>query len=93
MKRYKYVVAATCLLLSAAGFVGLYATNQTKEQEEQVKNENIVEESEDIILGTNIFDTESESEEEESERQEVVQKEPVEDEAPVGNVTPAQRLL
>ena len=88
MKRYKYVVAATCLLLSAAGFVGLYATNQTKEQEEQVKNENIVEESEDIILGTNIFDTESESEEEESERQEVVQKEPVEDEAPVGNVTP-----
>ena len=59
MKRYRYVVAATCLLLSAAGFIGLYATNHTDE-EEQAKNQNIVEESEDIILGSNLFDTESE---------------------------------
>ena len=61
MKRYRYVVAATCLMLSAAGFIGLYATNQTKE-EEQAKNQNIVEESEDIILGSNLFDTEYEEE-------------------------------
>lgn len=57
MKRYRYVVAATCLLLSAAGFIGLYATNQTKE-EEQAKNQNIVEESEDLILGSNLWDAE-----------------------------------
>ena len=56
MKRYQYVVAATCLLLSAVGFIGLYATNQTKE--EPGKNQNIVEESEDIIIGSNIFDSE-----------------------------------
>ena len=62
MKRYRYVVAATCLMLSAAGFIGLYATNQTKE-EEQAKNQNIIEESEDIILGSNLFDTEYEEEE------------------------------
>lgn len=54
MKRYQYVVAATCLLLSAMGFVGLYMTNQTKE--EQAKNQNIVEESEDIILGSDLSD-------------------------------------
>ena len=34
MKKYRYVVAATCLLLSAAGFIGLYATNQTEEKKE-----------------------------------------------------------
>ena len=55
MKRYRYVVAATCLMLSAAGFIGLYATNQTKE--EQAKNQDIVEEIEDIILGSNLFGT------------------------------------
>ena len=102
MKRYKYVVAATCLLLSAAGFIGLYATNEAKEKEEQAKNENIVDESEDMILGSNIFDAESEKEDSESagnqladndqnivpeDKQEVAQKDPVENEAPVGNVT------
>ena len=102
MNRYKYVVAATCLLLSAAGFIGLYATNEAKEKEEQAKNENIVDESEDMILGSNIFDTESEKEDSESagnqladndqnivpeDKQEVAQKDPVENEAPVGNVT------
>ena len=103
MKRYQYVVAATCLLLSAAGFIGLYATNQTKEDEEQAKDQNIVEESEDIILGSNLFDTESEEKDTEDEnifaekepeedsetddKQEVVQKEPVKEEAPVGNIT------
>ena len=58
MKKYSYVVAATCLLLGAAGFIGLYATNQTKEEKNQAKNQNIVEESEEIILGSNFFDTE-----------------------------------
>lgn len=37
MKRYQYVVAATCLLLSAMGFVGIYTTNQAKENEESEK--------------------------------------------------------
>lgn len=60
MKRYQYVVAATCLLVSAMGFVGLYATNQTEEKEESAKNQQIVEESEEIILGSNLSDTEEE---------------------------------
>ena len=57
MKRYKYVVAITCLLLGAMGFVGLNMTNQTKE--EQAKNQNIVEDSEDIILGSNLSEEEN----------------------------------
>ena len=57
MKRYKFVVAATCLLLSAVGFLGLYATNQPEEKKnEQAKNQQIVEESEKIILGSNEFE-------------------------------------
>ncbi|MBP3678458.1 MAG: M23 family metallopeptidase [Agathobacter sp.] len=60
MKRYQYVVAATCLLLSAMGFVGLYATNKAEEKEEQAKNQQIVEDSEEIILGSDLFDTEDE---------------------------------
>ena len=101
MKKYRYVVAATCLLLSAAGFIGLYATNQTEEKEEQAKNQNIVEESEDLILGSNIFDTENMEEDTENqvaeidsetnlepdEPEEVASQEPVEDETPVGTVT------
>ena len=63
MKKYRYVVAATCLLLSAAGFIGLYATNSSEEEREQAKNQNIVEESEEMILGSNLFDTEYEEEE------------------------------
>ncbi len=59
MKRYQYVVAITCLLLGAMGFVGLYMTNQT--EDEQAKNQNIVEESEDIILGSNLSDGEEEN--------------------------------
>lgn len=63
MKRYQYVVAATCLLLSAMGFVGLYATNQAEEKEESAKNQQIVEDSEEIILGSDLFNTEEENEE------------------------------
>ena len=101
MKKYRYVVAATCLLLGAAGFIGLYATNQTEDNQKQAKNQNIVEESEDIILGTNIFDDEemeedsenlvaeidSESNVEQENPQEVAQEEAVEEEAPVGTIT------
>ena len=58
MKNYRYAVAAACLLLSAAGFIGLYATDDTEDKDELAKNQNIVEESEDLILGSNIFDTE-----------------------------------
>ena len=99
MKKYRYVVAATCLLLSAAGFIGLYTTNQT-EEDEQVKNQDVVEESEDIILGSNLFDTEDSQEEENQvaeidpdaniepgEPQEIAKDEPMEDEEPVGTIT------
>ncbi|MBQ8519426.1 MAG: M23 family metallopeptidase [Agathobacter sp.] len=64
MKRYQYIVAATCLLVSAMGFVGLYATNKAEEKEAE-KNQQIVEESEEIILGSNLWDTESEEEDSE----------------------------
>ena len=96
MKKYRYVVAATCLLLSAAGFIGLYATNKTEDFEEQAKNQNIVEESEEIILGSNIWETEYEEDQvaeidseanlEADEEQERIEQEPV-DETPVGTVT------
>lgn len=97
MKKYRYVVASTCLLLSAAGFIGLYATNQA-EEEKYAKNQNIVEESEDIILGSNIGDTEYEDEYEDVvEDSQVAEIDsdvnleediiPVEDETPVENIT------
>lgn len=97
MKKYRYVVASTCLLLSAAGFIGLYATNQA-EEEKYAKNQNIVEESEDIILGSNIWDTEYEDEYEDVvEDSQVAEIDsdvnleedtiPVEDETPVENIT------
>lgn len=96
MKKYRYVVAAVCLLLSAAGFVGLYATNQTEEEEQP---------SEDIILGSNLLDTEEseadvqeevenqvadndlQEEPEPEVDQEIAIQDPVEDETPVGTVT------
>ena len=56
MKKYQYVVAVTCLALGAMGFAGLYMTNQT--EDEQAKNQNIVEESEEIILGSQLKDSE-----------------------------------
>ena len=112
MKKYQYVVAFTCLALGAAGFVGLYMTNQT--EEEPAKNQNIVQESEDIILGSDIFedkdiDTEDQLAEKDEDatiedeqdfpsaddevdsdaelNQELVQKDTVDDEAPVGTIT------
>ena len=72
MKKYKYAVAAICLLLSGMGFVGLYATNEAKQQEEQARNQQMVEESEELILGSNLFETEQESE---SEQNQVAQNE------------------
>lgn len=102
MKKYRYVVAATCLLLSAVGFVGLYATNQAEQKEEQAKNQTVVDESEDIILGSNLFDTEEENVQEDEnqiagidsdtnlepdEPQEIVQQDSEEEETPVGTIT------
>lgn len=72
MKKYKYAVAAICLLLSGMGFIGLYATNEAREKEEQARNQQMVEESEDLILGSNLFETEQESE---SEKDQVAQVE------------------
>lgn len=71
MKRYQYVVAATCLLVSAMGFVGLYATNQAEEKEELAKNEQIVEESENIILDSGLSDAEGDEEYLDSEENQV----------------------
>ena len=56
MKKYQYVVALTCLALGAMGFTGLYMTNQT--EDDQAKNQNIVKESEDLILGSQILEKE-----------------------------------
>ena len=101
MKRYKYVVAITCLLLGAMGFVGLNMTNQTKE--EQAKNQDIVEESEDIILGSNLSEEENsdtenqiaeieddvniEEEDETEADSELAQQDTQEGETAVGNIT------
>lgn len=71
MKRYQFVVAATCLCLCAMGVAGLYATNQAKEKEELAKNEQIVEESEKIILDSSLSDAEGEEEYLDSEENQV----------------------
>lgn len=100
MKRFQYIVAVTCLLVATMGFAGLYATNQTDEEDDVAKNQQIVEESEEIILGSDLSNIEDESEEETEENQvaeiaddveledyqnDVVQ--PEEEEAPVGTIT------
>lgn len=100
MKRFQYIVAATCLLVATMGFAGLYATNQTDEKDDVAKNQQIVEESEEIILGSDLSNIEDESEEETEENQvaeiaddveledyqnDAVQ--PEEEEAPVGTIT------
>ena len=93
MKRYRYVVAATCLLLSAMGFFGIYTTNQTneKEQNEQMaldsqkpdtQNQDNVEATENDQVASKEDDTmQIEDSESESEPE-------IENEAPVGNVKP-----
>lgn len=103
MKKYKYAVAAICLLLSGMGFIGLYATNEAREDEEQARTQQMLEESEDLILGSNLFETEQESESEKDQvaqveqeatlepehQQQVPQETPVEveNEAEVGRIT------
>lgn len=96
MKKYQYVVAATCLLLSATGFVGLYVTNQVEKKEQQAKNETIQKESEEFTWNPTLFDSEYEepvdevviNDTSETEQKEVVTpQEPVEIEAPVGTIT------
>ena len=54
MKKYQYVVAAVCLCLSAMGFIGIYTTSQTKEQDESSKNQQIIDESEQIVLDSGL---------------------------------------
>lgn len=99
MKRFQYVVAATCLLVATMGFVGLYATNQTEDKDDIAKNQQLVEESEEIILGSDLLDLEDT--EEEIQEDQIVENvdevelegyendviPPVEDETPVGTIT------
>ena len=98
MKKYQYVVAITCLALGAMGFTGLYMTNQI--EEEQSKNQNIVQESEDLILGSQILEKEETESEDQmaviDEKEDITDIEPNHDpdaydtkseEAPVGTIT------
>ncbi len=96
MKRFQYVVAVTCLLVATMGFVGLYATNQTEEKNDVARNQQIVEESEKIILDADLSDVdETEEENQIAEIDENVELEgyegevvqPEEEEAPVGTIT------
>ena len=98
MKKYQYVVAITCLALGAMGFTGLYMTNQI--EEEKGENHNIVQESEDLILGSQILEKEETETEDQmaviDEKEDVTDVEPNHDpdafdtmseEAPVGTIT------
>ena len=86
MKRYRYVVAATCLLLSAAGFVGLYAINPTEEKEDPTKNENIVGEVDQNQKEEDELDIPSSQD----PNQEIAQKDPVESEIMEETETPVE---
>ena len=94
MKKFQYVVAVTCLLVGAMGFVGLYATNQTEEKDEVARNQQIVEESEKIILSSDLLDMEETEEVDEdnqfAEIEDQVELEGYEEfveETPVGTIT------
>lgn len=92
MKRFQYVVAATCLMVATMGFAGLYATNKTEEKDDVARNQQIVEESEEIILGSNISKMETETEEvvEEDPVAEIaddIELEEYTDDEPVGTIT------
>ena len=95
MKRYRYVVAATCLLLSAVGFFGIYTTNQTneKEQNEQIASDSQVQDTQkqDDAMLTDKDQVASKDEESTSEpeiEEEVANQDNSESETPVGNIKP-----
>lgn len=45
MKKYPYIVAAACVLVGALGFSSIYVTNQTLEEEQLTKNQQLLEET------------------------------------------------
>lgn len=97
MKRYRYVVAATCLLLSALGFFGIYTTNQTNEKE---LNEQMVQQDtqkQDEILSSEQVASRDENSSQEQETEitsepeiedEVANQDMMESDTPVGTVKP-----
>lgn len=53
MKKYQYVVALACVLVGAAGFTGIYVTNQAEEREaELAKQEQILQENQKLELAS-----------------------------------------
>lgn len=104
MKRYRYVVAATCFLLSALGFFGIYTTNQTneKEQNEQMaldsqeqdtqKQDDVLSTEKDQVANndddSSQVDDSEVTSEPEIEDAGLANQDNSENEAPVGNVKP-----
>ncbi len=57
MRKYQYIVAAACVLIGAAGFAGIYATNQSQqEQEELVQDQQELEQGQEIVIGSKTED-------------------------------------
>lgn len=62
MKKYPYIVAAACVLVGAAGFAGMYATNQAEQQQQEfVQNEADTQQSleQDMQIGYNTENSET----------------------------------
>ena len=50
MKKYQYIVALACVLVGAAGFASIYATNQYQQRENELaKNQQILEDVQDDV--------------------------------------------
>ena len=54
MKKYQYIVALACVLVGAVGFSSMYLTNQAEEREaELAKQQQLVQESQQLEIGSN----------------------------------------
>ena len=70
MKKYQYVIAAACVLVGAIGFSSMYLTNQAEQRKaELAKQQQLVQESQQLEIGSKEKTNENENELEENIQQ------------------------
>lgn len=64
MKKYQYMIAAACVLVGVIGFSSMYVTNQAEQRKEELaKQQQLVQESQELEIGSNEKSDENELEE------------------------------